>query len=139
MSNPLHKREANMIMQLEENVVPNSSHSDGLLDLKYMLGNPFLEPVPAELFTGDSNFDCIASTSGREKRVAVADLNMDLFEGWVTVLLGHNGAGISTTIGMLVGLVSPTSGTAIMPGGCTINHEKNFKSLKWIWTSEVYL
>ena len=82
-----------------------------------MLGNPFLEPVPAELFTGDSNFDCIASPSGREKRVAVADLNMDLFEGWVTVLLVHNGAGISTTIGMLVGLVSPTSGTAIMSGG----------------------
>ena len=107
--------------------------------MKYMLGNPFLEPVPAELFTGDSNFDCIASPSGREKRVAVADLNMDLFEGWVTVLLVHNGAGISTTIGMLVGLVSPTSGTAIMPGGYTINHEKNFKSLKWIWTSEVYL
>jgi len=59
--------------------------------------------------------------SGTEKRVAVADLNMDLFQGQVTVLLGHNGAGKSTTIGMIVGLIPPTSGNAIMPGGFSIN------------------
>lgn len=138
MNNPLHKREGNIIMQQEENVAPNNPHSKSLLDLKYMLGNPFLEPLSAELrqqLTGDSStrcisirnlrkeFECIASHTSSEKRVAVADLNMDLFEGQVTVLLGHNGAGKSTTIGMLVGLVSPTSGTAIMPGGYAINRE----------------
>lgn len=136
--NPLHERECNTVTHLEENVVPNSSHSEDQLDLQYMLDNPYLEPLPAELrqqLADDSNmrcisirnlrkeFDSIASSNSSEKRVAVANLNMDLFQGQVTVLLGHNGAGKSTTIGMLVGLVPPTSGTAIMPGGYNINRE----------------
>ena len=45
-----------------------------------------------------------------EDRVAVDCLNLDFYEGQVTVLLGHNGAGKSTTISMLVGLIPPTSG-----------------------------
>ena len=138
MNNPLYERKYNTVTQLEENVFPNNFHPEEQLDLQYMLDNPYLEPLPAELrqqLTDDSNMRCISirnlrkefgsitSSSASEKRVAVADLNMDLFQGQVTVLLGHNGAGKSTTIGMLVGLVPPTSGTAVMPGGYTINRE----------------
>jgi ABC-type multidrug transport system ATPase subunit len=49
-------------------------------------------------------------------RVAVNDLHLDMYEGQVTVLLGHNGAGKSTTISMLVGLIPPTAGDALMCG-----------------------
>ncbi|CAE7832513.1 ABCA1, partial [Symbiodinium microadriaticum] len=51
-----------------------------------------------------------------EDRVAVKNLTMDIYEGQCTVLLGHNGAGKSTTISMLTGLIPPTSGDAIIEG-----------------------
>lgn len=35
---------------------------------------------------------------------AVNDLNMDLYEGEITVLLGHNGAGKTTTLSILTGI-----------------------------------
>lgn len=50
------------------------------------------------------------------KKVAVNDLNLNIFEDQITVLLGHNGAGKSTTMSMLTGLFPPTSGTAFING-----------------------
>lgn len=38
-----------------------------------------------------------------KKRVAVWDLTLNMYEGQITVLLGHNGAGKSTTLSMLTG------------------------------------
>lgn len=43
-------------------------------------------------------------------KVAVDGLTLDLFEDHITALLGHNGAGKSTTISMLTGLIRPSSG-----------------------------
>lgn len=54
------------------------------------------------------------TTSG--PRVAVDGLTLDLYEGQCSVLLGHNGAGKSTTIAMLTGLVPPTAGEAWVRG-----------------------
>jgi ATP-binding cassette subfamily A (ABC1) protein 3 len=51
-----------------------------------------------------------------QDRVAVDSLDLDLFEGQITVLLGHNGAGKSTAISMLTGLINCTSGDAIARG-----------------------
>ena len=48
----------------------------------------------------------------REKLVAVRDLSLEVQEGEVYGLLGPNGSGKSTTLKMLLGLVTPTSGTA---------------------------
>lgn len=48
----------------------------------------------------------------REKLVAVRDLSLDVNEGEVYGLLGPNGCGKSTTLKMLLGLVTPTEGTA---------------------------
>ena len=45
-------------------------------------------------------------------KVAVSGLTLDFFEDHITALLGHNGAGKSTTISMLTGLIRPTSGNA---------------------------
>ncbi|XP_050230528.1 ABC transporter A family member 1 isoform X2 [Mercurialis annua] len=52
----------------------------------------------------------------RGKYAAVNSLNLTLYENQILALLGHNGAGKSTTISMLVGLLPPTSGDALMFG-----------------------
>ncbi|ONK78401.1 uncharacterized protein A4U43_C02F18390 [Asparagus officinalis] len=45
---------------------------------------------------------------------AVNFLNLTMYENQILALLGHNGAGKSTTISMLVGLLPPTSGDALV-------------------------
>nr|XP_023902088.1 ABC transporter A family member 1 isoform X2 [Quercus suber] len=47
---------------------------------------------------------------------AVNSLQLTLYENQILALLGHNGAGKSTTISMLVGLLTPTSGDAMVFG-----------------------
>ncbi|XP_052030926.1 phospholipid-transporting ATPase ABCA3-like [Apodemus sylvaticus] len=49
-------------------------------------------------------------------KVAIKDLSLNLYEGQITVLLGHNGAGKSTTLSILSGLYPPTSGEAYVHG-----------------------
>src|SRR4051794_26917422 len=48
--------------------------------------------------------------------VAVEDLSFDVRAGAVTGFLGPNGAGKSTTLRMLLGLVRPTRGSALIAG-----------------------
>ncbi|CAG9094857.1 unnamed protein product [Plutella xylostella] len=48
--------------------------------------------------------------------VAVNNLSLNIFNDQITVLLGHNGAGKSTTISMLTGNVSATSGSIWLAG-----------------------
>lgn len=47
---------------------------------------------------------------------AVSNFSLDIYEGQIFALLGHNGAGKSTTINMLVGMTAPTSGDALIYG-----------------------
>lgn len=49
-------------------------------------------------------------------KAAVKGLNLDLFEGHISVLLGHNGAGKSTAISMVTGTLPPTRGEAYLRG-----------------------
>lgn len=49
-------------------------------------------------------------------KVACKGMTFNMFCDQITVLLGHNGAGKSTTIKMLTGMIPPTSGTAIING-----------------------
>nr|XP_044986326.1 phospholipid-transporting ATPase ABCA3 isoform X2 [Jaculus jaculus] len=53
---------------------------------------------------------------GNKDRLAIRDLNLNLYEGQITVLLGHNGAGKTTTLSVLTGLFPPTSGRAYIRG-----------------------
>ena len=48
----------------------------------------------------------LASHEEREKRrkVAVNELNLNMYEGQITALLGHNGAGKTTTMSILTGM-----------------------------------
>ena len=45
-------------------------------------------------------------------KAAVASVSLDMYEDQIFALLGHNGAGKSTTISMLSGLTPPTAGDA---------------------------
>jgi ATP-binding cassette subfamily A (ABC1) protein 3 len=47
---------------------------------------------------------------------AVKKLNLDMYEGHITVLLGHNGAGKTTTMSMITGMFPPSKGTAVVNG-----------------------
>src|SRR5438874_152579 len=50
------------------------------------------------------------------ERVAVDDLNLHVQRGEIFGLLGHNGAGKSTAIGMMLGQVWPTRGEVLVCG-----------------------
>lgn len=54
--------------------------------------------------------------SGVPPRVAVEGLDLTIYRGEVFGLLGPNGSGKTTTIRMLTGLISPTSGSAEVAG-----------------------
>jgi ATP-binding cassette subfamily A (ABC1) protein 3 len=49
--------------------------------------------------------------SGRDAKTAVKNLNLLMYEGQVTALLGVNGSGKSTTMNLITGVFSPTAGT----------------------------
>ncbi|MFT5488893.1 MAG: ABC-type uncharacterized transport system ATPase subunit [Alphaproteobacteria bacterium] len=51
--------------------------------------------------------------------IAVDDVSFDVFAGEVQVLLGENGAGKSTIVGMLAGLQSPDDGDLTLGGDAT--------------------
>ncbi len=53
---------------------------------------------------------------------AVADMNLQVFDGEVFSFLGPNGSGKSTTVGMVLGLVRPTAGRALVFGSDMATH-----------------
>lgn len=58
----------------------------------------------------------VGLTKAYRKVCAVRDLNLSIPRNKVTAFLGRNGAGKSTTIKMLLGLIKPTSGTGTVLG-----------------------
>lgn len=60
------------------------------------------------------NWHCAIDQKGSVK--AVQDVNLTIEKGELLCLLGHNGCGKSTTIGMLTGLFSATAGDAYIYG-----------------------
>lgn len=58
---------------------------------------------------------------------ALKSLNLQVEKGEIYALLGQNGAGKSTTINMLLGLIRPTSGDAIINGISVTDSPKEIK------------
>src|SRR5256714_15617863 len=66
--------------------------------------------------TGDGRIVVAGLTKDFGKVRAVDDLSFTVEPGTVTGFLGPNGAGKTTTLRCLLGLVSPTRGTATIGG-----------------------
>ncbi len=113
----------------DENLLDESHLGDAYAKQIASIDSKYFEEIPSELQQQELQQKCVSirnlrkvfqNPAGGDDRVAVENLNLQLFQGQVSVLLGHNGAGKTTAISMLVGLISPTSGYAEMPGGlCT--------------------
>src|SRR5438046_6531388 len=64
---------------------------------------------------------------GREKKVALRALNLEVYRGEIFGLLGPNGSGKTTTIKLLLGLLFPTDGDALvfnLPSGEVRKNER---------------
>src|SRR6516162_8780790 len=62
---------------------------------------------------------------GRQKKVALRALNLQIMRGEIFGLLGPNGSGKTTTIKLLLGLLFPTSGAAFLFGAPAAQVRKN--------------
>src|SRR5438105_13779212 len=62
---------------------------------------------------------------GRQKKVALRALNLQIYRGEIFGLLGPNGSGKTTTIKLLLGLLFPTDGEAIVFGEPAVQVGKN--------------
>lgn len=67
------------------------------------------------------------ASDASENRLAVDNLNLDLYEGQVTCLLGHNGAGKTTTISILTGLIGQTAGEVYYFGKSMATHRDEIR------------
>ena len=65
-------------------------------------------------------------TKQYKNALAVKGINFEIHKGKIMGLLGPNGCGKSTTIGMMLGLIKPTSGSVTING---LNIENNRTSL----------
>ncbi|KAM3955750.1 cholesterol transporter ABCA5-like, partial [Aphomia sociella] len=82
--------------------------------------NKDIEPVPRELQEKEAIRIVGLQKSFRHCRKpeikAIDGIDLSIYEGQITAVLGHNGAGKSTLFNILTGLTSPTAGTAYVYG-----------------------
>jgi ABC-2 type transport system ATP-binding protein len=75
-----------------------------------------LKSMEAIVETKNLRVEFPTQNSGREKKVAVKDLNLRISAGEVFGFLGPNGAGKTTTMNVLLGFVLATRGAAFLFG-----------------------
>ncbi|XP_026730464.1 ATP-binding cassette sub-family A member 5-like [Trichoplusia ni] len=82
--------------------------------------NKDIEPVPRELQDKEAIRIVGLQKSFRQCRrpemKAIDGIDLSIYEGQITAVLGHNGAGKSTLFNILTGLTAPTAGTAYVYG-----------------------
>ena len=85
-------------------------------------GGDYFEPEVAHGEAGQNvgvnvqNLQKVFTGLGSEQVHAVKSLSFKAIDGQITALLGHNGAGKSTTMNMLTGMLSASGGSAVING-----------------------
>lgn len=82
------------------------------IELNYQNENNF-EPEPLDKRPGVMIRN-LTKIYERNKKEAVNNFSMNIYEDQITVLLGHNSAGKTTTMSMITGMLPPTKGTIIV-------------------------
>lgn len=70
---------------------------------------------------------------------ALQNLNLTIYKGEIFAFVGPNGAGKTTTMNILVGLIEPTSGDAIINGYSVVKDPINVKKSIGFLPENVYL
>lgn len=82
--------------------------------------NHDIEPVAREMKGREAiriiNLYKTYQTCRQPEIKSVNGINLTIYEGQITAILGHNGAGKTTLFNILTGLTAPTSGTALVFG-----------------------
>ena len=77
-------------------------------------------PTPAEEAAAARAAEAVLETRGLTKRygrrAVVSDLSLEVRRGDICGFLGQNGAGKSTTLRMIAGLIKPTAGSVSLLG-----------------------
>ncbi|XP_054278944.1 phospholipid-transporting ATPase ABCA1-like isoform X2 [Macrosteles quadrilineatus] len=80
------------------------------------------EKVPKDISVG-IKIENLVKTYSKGTVTAVRNVNLDIYKGNITALLGHNGAGKTSLMSMLAGFFSPTSGQVI------VNNQNIFENM----------
>lgn len=83
-------------------------------------GKPF-ETVPKNVYTPGIQIRNLKKSYftnwfSRTKTEALRGISIDFYKGQITTLLGHNGAGKTTMMSILTGILSPSDGTVLING-----------------------
>ncbi|KAG4062461.1 ATP-binding cassette sub-family A member 3 [Phytophthora cactorum] len=96
--------------------------------------NDNVEAVRQELETQENSGRAVVITGLRKeflvpggKKIAVHGLDLKLYEGQITCLLGHNGAGKTTVMSMLTGMTRPSSGNAWVRGHSVVTDMRKIR------------
>ncbi|XP_058807248.1 phospholipid-transporting ATPase ABCA1-like isoform X2 [Phymastichus coffea] len=113
-----------------------------LEDLSYdgMHGKPF-EPTPAGIYTPGIQLRNLRKAYNigllnREKVEALKGISVDFYKGQITSLLGHNGAGKTTMMSILTGMMSPSGGTVLIASKDMSKHSKEIMNDMGLCTQE---
>ncbi|XP_074080807.1 ATP-binding cassette sub-family A member 10-like isoform X2 [Macrotis lagotis] len=97
------------------NPQPRTGHQILENEMKSTYCSHSFEPIPPE-FHGKEAIrirNLKKEYKGKSKKVeALKGIQLDIYEGQITAILGHSGAGKSTLINILSGLSAPTEGSA---------------------------
>ncbi|CAF1531317.1 unnamed protein product, partial [Rotaria sordida] len=96
------------------NEVINESYRTGSTSSNAFESTPTDKELGVQLINVSKTYSFLFKS--RPSVHAVSNLSMNIYNGQLTALLGHNGAGKSTTISMITGLIPPTDGQIIVNG-----------------------